>query len=355
MRIAIFPAVLSCVMVASASPVWAQTPVAPMPAAPVANAMPAPSADSLQPIPAVTTPAPGTATTTTTTVTTPAVTSTQTTTTGAPVAAGAAVAPAGAATAAAAPAALTKEQQTQAAVQAILGEQVKAIAPPVPNAMNASDLLARGVVVTPNAKEVVFVKKGASAKSDRAVFAAADRAYVDGQYGTAVELYDRILRSSPSNKIALNGKALALYKAGRTDEALQTYERLSLLDPTNVSATANYMSLLRQKDPQRALSRLQNLEQQYPNRPALQGQVGMVYADMNDTPNAVRAFSRAAALDPNNPVFAFNLGALYDRLGNDQKAGQYYRTALQIAGTDETKAKNIPVESIRDRLKSLHD
>lgn len=256
-------------------------------------------------------------------------------------------------TAPAQPAALTKEQQTQAAVNAILGEQVRKVAPPAtPSAMSAYDLLAQGVVVTPRAKEVVIVKRGATAGSDRSILVAADRAFREGQYTTSVELYDRILRKNASHKVALYGKALALHKSGRTDEALTIYERLSLLDPTNVNATANYMSLLRQKDPQRALSRLQNLEQQYPNRPALQGQIGLVYADMNNTPDAVRAFSRAAALDPHSAVYPFNLGVLYDRLGNDQKAAQYYSTALQNAGMQKD-TKNVPVESIRQRLKEL--
>lgn len=248
------------------------------------------------------------------------------------------------------PSPTTQAQQNQAAVQAILGEQVAKVAPPV---MNAQDLLTQGVVVTPRAKEVVIVKKNASANTDRAVYAAADRSFSDGQYTTAIELYDRILRRSPSNKTALYGKALALHKSGRTDEALQAYERLSLLDPTNVNATANYMSLLRQKDPQRALNRLQNLEQTYPNRPALQGQIGMVYAGMNDTPDAIRAFSRAAALDPSNPVYPYNLGVLYDRLGNDKKAAEHYTSALETAGDSRDQAKNIPQETIRERLRVL--
>ena len=306
---------------------------------PAVTTLPQPSPQALQPIPAtpaipnavpaVTTTASPSGVTTTTTVTPNTVTPTPS---------------------------LTQQQQNQAAVQAILGEQVRAIAPPVaPSALNASDLLARGTVVTPAAKEVVLVKKGAAASTDRAVFLAADRAFTEGQYSTAVDLYDRILRRSPSNKTALYGKALALHKAGRTDEALKIYDRLSLLDPTNVNATANYMSLLKQKDPQRALSRLQNLEQQYPNRPALQGQVGLAYAEMNDTPNAVKAFTRAAMLDPNNPVYAFNLGALYDKLGNDNKAGEYYRSALAVAGNNPQNAKNIPQDAIRERLQELND
>ncbi|HEY0905642.1 MAG TPA: tetratricopeptide repeat protein, partial [Methylophilus sp.] len=122
---------------------------------------------------------------------------------------------------------MTKEQQNQAAVQAILSEQVRQVAPPVPGAtpaLSASDLLAQGVIVTPAAKDVINVhniKKGAAANTDRAVYAAADRAFTEGQYATAVDLYDRILRRSPSNKVALYGKALSLHKAGRNEEALK--------------------------------------------------------------------------------------------------------------------------------------
>jgi Flp pilus assembly protein TadD len=329
----------------------AQTTILPAPVVPTATntptTLPQPSAQALQPVPAA---AP---VTTTTTVTTPAVTSTQTTTS-ATTSATTTTPPETTTSVTPASPVLTKEQQNQAAVQAILGGQVRKVAPPVPSVMTSSDLLARGVIVTPQAKEVVIVKRGAPASSERAIYSAADRAFSEGQYATAVELYDRMLQRSPSNKTALYGKALSLHKSGRTDEALLIYERLSLLDPTNVNATANYMSLLRQKDPQRALSRLQNLEQQNPNRPSLQGQIGMVYADMNDTPDAVRAFSRAIALDPGNAVYPFNLGVLYDRLGNDKKAAENYRAALDIAGNDPAKVKNIPMDTIRDRLKDLN-
>ncbi len=322
----------------------------PAPVAPVTSSLPQPPVTGLQPIPAVP------ATTTTTTVTTPAVNGAQTTTQ--TTATTTAAVPAGTTTGVSvAPAVpLTKEQQNQAAVQAILGDQVKRIAPPVPaRAMNANDLLTQGVVVTPQAKEVVIVKKGAAAKTDKAVYAAADRAYVSGEFGAAADMYDRALKKNPSNKTALYGKALSLQKEGRDDEALKIYERLSLLDPTNVNATANYMTLLRKKDPKRALTRLEALQMQYPDRPALQGQIGMVYADMNDTPNAIRAFTQAVAMDPTNPIYPFNLGALYDRLGNDKKAAENYRTALATADQNPNQMNKIASESVRARLRDLDE
>jgi Ca-activated chloride channel family protein len=53
----------------------------------------------------------------------------------------------------------------------------------------------------------------------------ANQAFEDGRYEEAVELYDRAISENPDNPKLYFNKASALYKLGRTEEAMQSFER----------------------------------------------------------------------------------------------------------------------------------
>lgn len=234
-----------------------------------------------------------------------------------------------------------------AAVNEILGNENAAVSPKV------QDRIAREVEVTPRAREVIIVRKAYNADSAQAIVAAGDRVLDAKQYGAAAEIYDRQLKKNPSDPSALAGKAIALQRAGNTVEAMNTYERLLDLNPRDLEALTNYLGLLQKQNPAQALTRLQNLGRQYPENAAIAGQTAMVYASMMDTPNALRFFNKAAALDQTNATYPFNLGVLYDRLGTTQKARDAYIKALAVSRAYPDKAGSIPVETIRNRLSTM--
>lgn len=208
------------------------------------------------------------------------------------------------------------------------------------------------VEVTPRAREVIVVTRSHGAQSPQAVIAAGDRVLQANQYGAAAEIYDNQLRQNPSDPLALAGKALALQKAGDHIEAMNTYERLLNLNPRDIEALTNYLGLLQQQDPQQALVRLQALSAQYPQNAAVSGQLGMLYARIMDTPNAIRQFQTAAALDSTNATYPFNLAVLYDRLGSKDKARHEYRRALGLVRDYPSRA-DVSIEVIRQRLHAL--
>lgn len=248
-----------------------------------------------------------------------------------------------------------KEDKAADAVKEILGKD------PILSADAQADAIAKQNAtleqqtdVTPRAKQVIIVKKAYDRESPQAVNAAADRVMDAGQYSDAASLYDRQLRNNPSDPLALAGKALALQKAGRTDEAIQAYDRLLQLNPRDIDALTNSLGLTQQQDPQKALIRLQALTAQYPENATITGQLGMVQARLNDTPNALRSFQKAMALEPMNPVYPYNLAVLYDRMGNASLAREGYRQALDIANAgDGTSARQIPLDVIRKRLQTM--
>ena len=208
--------------------------------------------------------------------------------------------------------------------------------------------------VTPRAKQVIIVKRAYSAQSPQAINAAGDRVLAAGQYEDAATLYGRQLQNNPSDPLALAGKALALQKAGRIDEAAKVYDRLLQLNPRDLEALTNSLGLLQQQDPQRALGRLQALSLQYPDNATVAGQLAMAQAKMMDTPSALRSFSKAMALDPSNPIYPFNMGVLYDRLGTTDKAREQYRRALDVANAYPDRAGEAPLDIARQRLQAMN-
>lgn len=53
----------------------------------------------------------------------------------------------------------------------------------------------------------------------------ANQAFEEGRYEEAIELYDRAISENPENPKLYFNKASALYKLGRTEEAMQSFER----------------------------------------------------------------------------------------------------------------------------------
>lgn len=210
------------------------------------------------------------------------------------------------------------------------------------------------VEVTPRAREVIVVTRSYNAQSPQAMIAAGDRVLAADQFGAAAEIYDNQLRHNPSDPLALAGKALALQKDGDHVGAMNAYERLLSLNPRDVEALTNYLGLLQEQDPQQAMVRLQNLSEQYPQNAAVAGQLGMLHARMMDTPNAIRHFQKAAALDSTNATYPFNLAVLYDRLGTVTKARAEYRKALGLA-RDYPSRSSVSADVIRHRLNSIRN
>lgn len=253
-----------------------------------------------------------------------------------------------------------KTADTLAAVNEILGTPttpspaVDGMAPISTVAPNATPAAAPPVEVKSRAQQVIKVTKSYSAQSPQAMIAAGDRVLDSQQYGAAIDIFDKQLRSNPSDPQALAGKALALQKSGRSTEALDAYQRLIDLNPRDVQSLTNYLGLLQKQKPDEAMSRLNSLSQQYPDNAAVAGQIASVFAGQNDAPSALRYFMKAKALDDRNPTYPFNIAVLYDRMGNGPKAKSFYREALTLARGNRSMAPSVPVDAIINRMRTLN-
>jgi Tfp pilus assembly protein PilF len=208
--------------------------------------------------------------------------------------------------------------------------------------------------VISRAQAMIKVKRSYSAESSQAINAAGNRVLQSDQYDAALEIYNKELRNNPSDIDALSGKAFALQKTGHDMEAMDTYQRLVDLNPRDIEALTNYLGLLQKQKPDEAMARLNKLSEQYPSNAAVAGQIGTIFASQMDTPNALRYFMKARALDATNPIYPFNIAVLYDRLGTADKADEYYRSALNTAEDNPDNVQGLSLDGIRSRMRDLN-
>ncbi len=153
-------------------------------------------------------------------------------------------------------------------------------------------------------------------------------ALVRGDNGAALSLYSAALENEPTSILALLGRSAALQKMGRLDEARGGYENVLRLDPSNREALANLTSIFSTQAPNDALSRLLDLEQEYPRFSPVKAQIGLLYARMGSNDQALRYLSQAASMAPSTVMYHYNLAVLLDRMGRNEQAVVSYERVL---------------------------
>jgi tetratricopeptide (TPR) repeat protein len=167
----------------------------------------------------------------------------------------------------------------------------------------------------------------------RSNVAAGYDALVRGSYDTALGFYDSALKEEPNSVLALLGRGTALQKMGKGPEAQAPYDQVLKLDPQNREALTNLTTILAERSPQEALSRLIELEREYPGFSPIKGQIGLTYAKMGSMPQALDYLRRAVTLSPDTVMYHYNLALVLDHLGRpDQALASYERVLASISG-----------------------
>lgn len=183
-------------------------------------------------------------------------------------------------------------------------------------------------------------------------YEAAQRSLRAGQADAALWIYQELLRHRPADRPALLGRAIALQRLNRFNDAIRAYEEVLRHHPDELVALTNLLGLIGREAPDEALEQLGRLYAVNPGYSPMVAQISLIYARLNDTPNAVRFMREAITLDPTNAVYHLNLAVLYDRAGQKPAAVRSYERTLELAA-GEDKAIPILAETIRERLRYL--
>ena len=168
-------------------------------------------------------------------------------------------------------------------------------------------------------------------------------ALIRGDYEMALGFYDQALKSEPNSGLAGLGRAAALQKLGRGEEARSAYELLLRRDPSNREALTNLTGIVADRQPGDALKKLLELEHEHPNFSPIVAQIGMTYAKMESFDLALDYLRRAAAMTPDAVMYQFNLAVVLDRMKLREQALAGYRQVIQLMA-----GRNLPELSRTD-------
>jgi tetratricopeptide (TPR) repeat protein len=176
-------------------------------------------------------------------------------------------------------------------------------------------------------------------------------AYQAGDMDRARSEYEQALLAEPGNRDALLGLAAVDTRAGRYENADALYRRLLEADPRDAHAHAGLLALRAQQiDPVAAESRLKGLIAAGTGESVLYFTLGNQYAQQRRWPEAQQAYARAAAIDPENPDFAYNLAVSLEHLRQPQGALGQYRRALALG---LQRPSNFDPAAVQSRVQQL--
>ncbi len=206
--------------------------------------------------------------------------------------------------------------------------------------------------VDPSARpagKIIYVQKDFDAGDDQSLLTSAKRALSLGRYDSALGFYEQLYAKNPRDARVLMGKAIALQNLGQVQTAIKTYEQLLSVDPDNLEAEVTMLGLVKTRFPALAIKRLLDLYNANPNNAGLNVQVGMTYADLGNTQEALRYMGSAVSLEPNNASYYYNLAVISDRAGKYKDAIKFYEEALSkdaVYGAN----RSVPRDAIYERL-----
>ena len=130
--------------------------------------------------------------------------------------------------------------------------------------------------------------------------------------------------------------AIALRKAGRTDEALNTLARAVKRKPPLPAAVHEYAYLLYSLNRMdEAINLLKTGIEMAPSMPELPLLLGWIFHARNDGINAKAAFARAVGIAPNHADALYGMGLVLMDAGEFAKASEYFQRALLCDPSDQ--------------------
>ncbi|RPH42766.1 MAG: tetratricopeptide repeat protein, partial [Planctomycetota bacterium] len=147
-----------------------------------------------------------------------------------------------------------------------------------------------------------------------------------------LEMYRLALEILPSFGRSRNNLGVALRRRGRVDEAIEQYKLAIEKDPKYVEAHSNLgTAYLHQGRTEEALQEYRLAAE---NASGVDGYVherlGVTFLRLNRYEDAIKQFRKALSKEPELADARYHLGECYRSMGNEKKALEEYRAALEI-------------------------
>ena len=215
--------------------------------------------------------------------------------------------------------------------------------PPVSKPINTKTLEKKRVTVSnPSSQAVVVVHSEADFLSE------AYSSYERGDFSSAQNAFDEVLKMNPKNEFALIG--LGSIAAAEQDyiNAMAYYQMALAAQPSSLyafEAIANIAGHIELNSDWKAS--LLSMVKEHPESAILQYALGNLYAKEQDWLAAQKAYFQAHSLDLENADYMVNLAVSLDQLGHYELAAQYYTEALALT---DRQVVNFSEAQVKDRL-----
>ncbi len=154
-----------------------------------------------------------------------------------------------------------------------------------------------------------------------------------GQYDQAISEFEKVLTIRVSCRYAdvHNNCGVAHEGLGDYEAARQAFLRALEINPHYSKARYNLgNTFLDQEEWTQAVDQYRLVLERFPDETRTLNNLGVCLAHLNQNEEAMEAFARRAALEPENPGAHFNLAQLHEVLGNQDQARDHYRRALEL-------------------------
>lgn len=188
---------------------------------------------------------------------------------------------------------------------------------------------------------------------------ALERAYAAlqaGQIDDAEHAYAQAIESNPDERDALLGMAYISHRKGRIEAAQAYYRKVLRQEPGNAIAQAGLLALDTSSDVTLSASRARELAALQPDSAAAHSMLGNTLVRNGLLADAAQAFSKAQALEPNNPLHAYNHAVARDRLGQYAQAVHLYEKVWHLTTKSAGNVVGISremVEVVQRRIEQL--
>ena len=138
----------------------------------------------------------------------------------------------------------------------------------------------------------------------------------------AIELYGAAIRAAPGFWVAKLELATIYQRAGVNDKAMQLYEEVIKLKPSEVRALNDYANLCAEenKNLDKAVEYAKRAKKLSPFSGAVADTLGVLHTILGDTAAAVEQLEDARSLLPNHPTVLYHLAVAYAKGGKKQQA-----------------------------------
>lgn len=150
-------------------------------------------------------------------------------------------------------------------------------------------------------------------------------------YPAAMQTFHELLDADPDSVEGREGLAMACFISGNLAEALENFERLTLLQPTEARHYVNWGAVLNRMGKHREAAEILRKAIQR-NRKSADAyyNLGIAQRHLKQPSMAVSAYKEAIRIDPEMAEAYQNLGNVYLEIGSHQLAVSSFQKALEV-------------------------